>query len=299
MIGFISPASTLTGSNLTQYRINVAADMAQLGMPYKFSDHSFGQYQYLSGTDQERAADLMAMYKDPQVKYIIANRGGWGFNRFLDLIDYNVIKANPKPIQGYSDLTGLLNAITSQTGHITFHGPMGVDNWLNGKNADWIKRVVMQGQALPFSSPPEVSQATTINPGKARGKLIGGNLSVFSALLGSKYLPKSYAGYILFLEEVEELPRKVDRMMTSIYTAGILDQISGFVFGQCTTCTDNPPTFTWQEIIDQKIKPLGIPAFRGAWFGHDLTSQFVLPIGGQVEIDADKGTITMLESAVA
>jgi len=119
------------------------------------------------------------------------------------------------------------------------------------------------------------------------------------ALMGSAFVPSSFAGSILFLEEVDERPYAVDRMLTTLHTAGVFDHIAGFVFGQCTSCAGSSTDFTWEQVVDMRVQPLRIPAFRGALIGHHLPAQFVLPIGAIVEIDATQGTITMLESAVA
>jgi len=259
----------------------------------------------LAGSDQDRIDDIMEMFQNPEITLIIANRGGWGCNRIISNLDYQVIQANPKVIMGYSDLTGLLNAITATTGMITMHEPMGVDDWSNGLNAQYISEVLIQGETVTYSNPPAYPTVVTITSGKARGTLIGGNLSVFSAMSGSKFVAAGrFKQAILFLEEVEEFPYSVDRMLTELFLAQELFPIAGFVWGRCTSC--NPPAplpgatgnWTWQDVVTSRFQPLGFPAYYGAQFGHDLSAQFVLPIGGEVEIDADLHTITLLQPAV-
>jgi len=149
-------------------------------------------------------------------------------------------------------------------------------------------------------SNPIGNPTSTIIGGKAKGRLIGGNLSVFAALAGSEYLPTGTTGIkweekILFLEEVQESPYRIDRYLTTLETAGILDRIAGFVWGTCTKCIPDQPSFSVLEVLQQHIR--NCPAFSGLMFGHN-GQQFTLPIGVQVEIDADAGTIQMLESAL-
>jgi len=145
----------------------------------------------------------MAMFSNTSITGIIANRGGWGCNRILDMLDYNIIAANPKPIMGYSDLTGLLNAIHTKTGMITFHGPMGLDTW-DSYSTNYVQSIVELGRAVVLMNSPAFSDWRTIRGGKAKGKLIGGNASVFAAMVGSQYLPPAdqFNNYILFLEGV-------------------------------------------------------------------------------------------------
>jgi muramoyltetrapeptide carboxypeptidase len=231
----------------------------------------------------------------------LANRGGWGCDRILPLLDYELIAKNPKIIMGYSDLTSLLHAIHFQTGLVTFYGPMGIDNWQN-YNGKYFSQVVMEGKKVLFRNPNSSSlNITTITGGKAKGKLYGGNLSVFNTLIGTPFLPNTidWTKVILFLEDTNEEPYRIDRMIVTLKLAGILDSIAGFVWGICNSCSAANPSqsFTLQEVIESHVKPLGIPAFSGSMIGH-ISEQFTLPIGIEVELDADQGTILMLETSV-
>jgi len=142
---------------------------------------------------------------------------------------------------------------------------------------------------------PRRNRTMTIHGGRARGRLLGGNLSVLVGLAGSPYLP-AFDGAILFLEDVEEAPYRVDRMLTTLKLAGVLDRIAGFIFGQCTDCEPGAGygSLTLEQVLDDHVRPLGIPAYRGAQIGH-LREQFIVPVGGQVEMDADAGTFRLLE----
>jgi muramoyltetrapeptide carboxypeptidase len=203
---------------------------------------------------------------------------------------------------GYSDITALHSALLSQAGLVSFHGPIGSGSW-NSFNADQFRRMFFGRELMEYrnlSDPgdelvPRENRTMPIRGGIARGELAGGNLSVLSALAGSRYLP-DFRGKILFLEDVGEAPYRIDRMLTTLKLAGVLDRIAGFIFGQCSECTpgDGFGSLTVPQILEDFIGPLKVPAYRGAMIGH-IRRQFIVPVGGRVEMDADAGTFRMLE----
>jgi muramoyltetrapeptide carboxypeptidase len=301
-IGLMIPSS----ANWDPMDIDILLEaLAALGLKGKLGKHVFDRYGYLAGRDADRAADLNALFRDPEVKAIHCIRGGWGAARLLPLLDWEAIARNPKVLIGYSDITALLLSLHAKTGLVTFHGPNGASEW-NRTNIDWMQRVTWAGEAVTFANPRDTSQTIvpsddrtrTITPGKARGKLIGGNLTVLTAILGSPYVP-SFDDAILFLEDVQEAPYRIDRMLVQLKLAGILERLRGVVWGTCSKCTPGEGfgSLTIPDILDDHVKPLGVPAYYGAMFGH-VGRQFTLPVGVQAEIDADAGTLTMLEAAV-
>ena len=298
-VGIINPASATSAEDIEDAK----KTLISLGLNWKLGSHVLDRYGYLAGKDRDRAADVNAMFADPVVKAIIPARGGWGCNRILPLLDYKLIRNNPKIIMGYSDITSLLLAIYAQTGLITFHGPVGTSTW-NDFTTNYVKRILFNGESVVMENPASNNEnvttpicTQTITSGKAKGKLLGGNLSVLVAMVGSAYLP-DWKETILFVEEIEEEVYRVDRMLTQLKLAGILDRISGFIFGQCTNCDpkDREKSLTLTQVLREHIQPLGIPAWYGSAIGH-IKDKFTLPIGIEVEIDADAGTIKMLESA--
>ncbi len=254
---------------------------------------------YLAGTDEERSNELMSFFVDSSVDGIIAMRGGWGCARLLDKLDYSIIQSNPKVLMGFSDITSLLNAIYIKTGLVTFHGLVGVNSW-NEFSTDVFNRVVCNGEtcSLPLD-PLSTSYFVTLNKGKASGKLFGGNLSVISGLVGSPYfeIPENS---ILFLEETNEEPYVVDRLLTHLKLAKVYEKLNGVVFGNCSRClAENPmqsiPTI---EVIREHFSEIKIPVSYGSPIGH-VANKWTLPIGIEVEMDADIGSLTLLESAVS
>ncbi|NQV50547.1 MAG: LD-carboxypeptidase [Candidatus Marinimicrobia bacterium] len=301
-VGIINPA----GATFHHDDVAIAKEtLAALGLKMKAGEHLLDRYGYLAGTDVNRAADVNAMYADPSVNAIITLRGGWGCNRILDLLDYKSIAKHPKILMGYSDITSLLLALNAKTSLVTFHGPVGTSTW-NEYSTDFVKRLLFNAEIFSMENPKDVGdnltqtkdRILTIQGGQATGKLLGGNLSVLTAMVGSEYLP-DFKGNLLFLEEVGEDIYRVDRMLTQLKLAGILAEISGFVFGKCRNCDSGEGygSLTLEEVLDDHIRPLGIPAWFGSMIGH-IENKFTIPLGVNAEINADKGSIELLESAV-
>lgn len=304
-VGIVSPA----GATFQRDRLDLVVDAVRaLGFVPKLGAHVLDRYGYLAGTDQARAADLNAMFADPTVAAILPVRGDWGSARILPYLDYDQIRASPKVIIGFSDITSLLLGIHAQTGLVTFHGPHGITPW-RGDQVDFLRRVVQDGEALTFTNPllgadqdrlmRDQGRIYTITPGRATGPLIGGNLSVISGIVGSPYMPNT-TGAILFLEDVGEAPYKVDRMITQLKLAGVLDGLAGFIFGQCRACSPGETygSLTLEEVLQDHIRPLGIPAWSGAWIGH-IEPMWTLPVGSPVAMNAETGELRMLSAAVA
>jgi len=304
----ISPGDTValvSPSSATDERLSLQLAkeaMQALGFKVRTGEHYASRYGHLAGTDAARAADLNAMFADDEVRAIVCVRGGSGAARLLPLLDYDAIRANPKVLLGYSDITALHNAMLAQAGLVTFHGPIGAGSW-NRFNVDQFRRVFFERELVHYQNVvdagdelvPRKHRTLTITGGNARGELVGGNLSVLVGLAGSRYLPE-FDGRILFLEDVEEAPYRVDRMLTTLKLMGVLDRIAGFIFGECTDCDPGKGygSLTLDQIFDDHIKPLGIPAYRGAMIGH-IREQFIVPVGGKVELDADAGSFRLLE----
>jgi len=203
---------------------------------------------------------------------------------------------------GYSDITALTNAIYFNSGLITFYGPMGIDDW-DLYNKEYVQELLFNGTNILYSNPKNFTSynVTTIHGGKARGKLIGGNLSVFITLVDSPFIPSNIAwkDYILFLEDTEEAPYRIDRMLVDLNFTGMLSEVAGVVWGTCYNCTASNvnQSFTIDEVLEFHFTPLNVPCFTGSMIGH-IGQQFTLPIGSEVEIDAGEGTIHIIDTPV-
>lgn len=303
-VGLVEPAGfTADSFDLALVLETVRA----MGLVPKPAPHLLSRYGYLAGEDKVRAADLNAMFADDSVRAIFAVRGGWGCARILPHLDFATIRANPKLLIGFSDITALHLAIAAKAGFTTIHGPNASSAW--GKLSwDAFRAVAFDGATPSFRTPigtddrlvQRSGRIRTFTPGKASGRLLGGNLTVLAALMGTPYLP-DFDGAILFLEDVDEAEYRIDRMLTQLRLSGILGRVAGVVFGQCTDCRAPAGTtngFTLSQVLQQHLAPLGVPAFQGALFGH-VADQYPLPVGVRAEIDAEAGTIRLLESAVA
>ena len=279
-----------------------------LGLKVKVGANVLQRFGYLAGTDQQRATDIMTAFTDKSVKAIFCLRGGWGSARLLPLLDYDIIRKNAKIIIGYSDITALLNAIYTLAGVVTYHGPNAGSPWREFSVAQ-LRALLFTGEKTQIknivepnnSLVPRDNLPQTIVGGKATGKLIGGNMTVFNALLGSPYLP-DFSGHILCLEEVGEWIYRCDRMISQLALAGIFEQVSGVAFGHFTRCDVEPNggygNFALMDIFEQHLGKLNKPVYYGAQFGH-IGDKYTLPFGINAEMDADQGTIRLLTPSVS
>jgi muramoyltetrapeptide carboxypeptidase len=303
-VGLIQPAGFAADMAGPQSAI---ATIQAMGLVPKLGQHVYDRHGYLAGTDESRAADINAMFADKSVRAIFASRGGWGSARALPFLNWDVIAANPKLLIGFSDITALHLAIAARAGFPTIHAANAGNNW-GPVSLDTFRRLAFDA-ALPFyrgsgagdaSAPFGGSGIETLRSGRATGRLIGGNLTVLSTLMGTPFVP-SFDGAILFLEDVDEAVYRVDRMLTQLALGGVLKRLAGVVFGRCVRCAaPGGPSggFTLTDVLTRHLRPLGVPAFSGAMVGH-ISDQLSLPVGVRAEIDADFGTIRILEPAVA
>jgi muramoyltetrapeptide carboxypeptidase len=292
-------------------RIRFAIDTVEsLGFKVKPGAHLFDRDGYLAGSDAARADDLNAMFADDGVDAIWCVRGGYGASRILPALDYALMQRKPKALIGYSDITALHMAIHRHAGLVTFHGPVAFRAFTPYSLGE-IKRVLWTPQTpVCLGGPPPFPRAegwldaenrvATLVPGRARGRLLGGNLCLMSHLCGTPYFP-DLRGAILFLEDVEEAYYRIDRMLTQLWLSGALAGVAGIAFGKFTNC--NPSQFFLQnrpleDILAERCRALGVPTISGIMVGH-IEDQTTLPVGCLAELDADAGTLTLLEPGVS
>ena len=292
-------------------RIRFAIDTVEsLGFKVKPGAHLYDRDGYLAGSDAARAADLNAMFADDGVDAIWCVRGGYGASRILPALDYALMQRRPKALIGYSDITALHVAIHRHAGLVTFHGPVAFRAFTPYSLGE-LKRVLWTGETpVRLGGPPPFERAegrvdwenrvATLVPGRARGRLLGGNLCLMSHLCGTPYFP-DLRGAILFLEDVEEAYYRIDRMLTQLWLSGALAGVAGVAFGKFTNCNSSPfflQNRPLDDILAERCRALGVPAVSGIMVGH-IEDQTTLPLGCLAELDADAGTLTLLEPGVS
>lgn len=274
-VGVIAPASPPNLENLER-----GLEYLQgLGLKVKKGRSVNETYGYLAGTDQERLDDLHEMFLDKEVKAIICACGGYGTARIAAMIDYEIVRKNPKIFWGYSDITFLHTAFRQETGLVTFHGPMLASD-IGKEDTHALSRdgflQLFHPEALSYTE--QFSPLEVVVAGTASGQLIGGNLSLLVSTLGTKFEIDT-KGKLLFIEDINEEPRSVDRMLNQLYMAGKLDEASGILVGDFCDCTSKrEQSLTLDEVINHYLKLASKPALKGFQIGH-CNPHISIPLG--------------------
>ncbi|HVT29269.1 MAG TPA: LD-carboxypeptidase [Lacipirellulaceae bacterium] len=328
-IMFVAPAKYLDKDRVMLAKKRLEA----MGFKVRIPKDLFRKKGFLGGSDEERAGELMAAFKDPAVDAIFPGTGGYGTTRIVDKLDYDVIRRHPKILVGFSDITGLHIAINQRTGLVTFHSPvpewgLGSEENLSPFAAKWFWRAILaksysKGSVREVSLSPRAGYTilptlagsgvcvgkkpadkppppVTIRGGVARGRLIGGNLSVVNALMGTPYEIQT-DGKILFLEDVGEDPYRIDRMLNTLRLAGKFDHAAGILLGQFTTRKDQKKwddDESMDDVLNDYFAKLRVPVLAHFPFGH-VRYNATLPEGAMAELDAKAQTLRILENPVA
>lgn len=305
-IGLITPASR--PFEIERAKIEAKEKMEVLGFKVKFGKNVNKKWGYLAGSDEDRVDDIHNFFEDDDIKAIFAIRGGYGSGRLLRHLDYELIKNNPKILLGYSDITSLLIGIHQKTGLVTFHGPVAISTFTDYTKKYFFKTLMEANPVGEIEDAPyeenlqQSNRVWTVNAGKAKGKLIGGNLTLICMSLGSPY-ELDTKERILFIEEVGEEPYDLDRMLTQLYNAGKFDNCKGVVFDRMTkvkTANHLPAyssSLSVEDVITDRFKEYDYPVCLGLSLGH-IKDKPTLPLGINAELDCDKGRLSLLESAV-
>jgi len=301
-VGLIAPASY----TFDLWRLDDAALRVEaLGLKPKFGKYVRGRRGFLAGTERERLEDLHAMFADKDVAGVFCLQGGYGTPRLLDGLDYELIRKNPKILLGYSDITGLHLAIHKKTGLVTFHGPNMIGA-LPPWSLELLKKALFVAESIGEVTNPQEQDPLnrefpirTVVPGTARGRIVGGNLTLISATMGTPYEIDT-KNKILLLEDTGEAPYRIDRMLVQLRLAGKLQEAAGIVFGTCTDCAPSRSSFelslSLSEVLDELLGSLGKPVLAGLLFGH-TKEKATIPIGVEAELDAGAKRLTILEAA--
>ncbi len=298
-VAISSPASAVSLWELRHSRraLSRMGLITEIGGTIRYHDT---KYRYLSAPDKQRAEEFMNFIVRDDIDAVIAGRGGYGVMRILPMLDFDTIRRHPKIIMGYSDITALLNAVYNLSGVVTYHGPVG-NSTFNSFTVSQMKKVIFSKESFEPKK-EKYTRMMVINKGKARGKLTGGNLSMVAASMGTPYETDT-RGSILFLEEVSEEPYKIDKMLTQLWLDGKLQECAGIAFGYIKNLNTRKNfypgrSFTVKQVIEDRLKPLGIPACINLPFGH-LENKMTLPIGVEAELDTENQTFTILNRAVS
>ncbi len=307
LVGLIAPSGVVDDAVIEKSVKNLES----FGMRVKVSANIRAVRGGYAGTVEQRAQDFHAMFLDQDVKAIWAARGGSGCIQLLPKIDFSLLRKHPKILIGYSDVTALLLAIYQRAGLITFHGPVASSTFSDYSMAE-LSAALMEPQSrrvisMPADNNAENNQRALLEPqflrrtmreGVATGRLLGGNLSMLSALIGTPY-GVDFSGSLLFLEEISEAPYRVDRMLTQLSQSGGLKNVAGAMLGVFQKCSapEGEASLTLAEVVDDHFATLAVPSVYGYSFGH-IAQQFTIPVGLRARLDTANASLTLLESPV-
>jgi muramoyltetrapeptide carboxypeptidase len=257
---------------------------------------------FLAGSDADRVSDLHEMMSDSNVRAVVCLRGGYGTTRILPLLNFDLFRANPKIIVGFSDVTALQLALWAECRLVTFHGPMGAVDFVGAVDQEteqsfWNTLTgALNGATIQIAEP---SPAAIIRSGTSTGRLLGGNLSLIAAMIGTPYLP-DFSGSIFVMEDVGEEPYRIDRMLVQVSQSIMLHAVAGVLAGQFSECDpkdSSKPSQSVEAILADFSSRHPLPFLSSCRFGH-IPVKLTLPIGILARLDSDSGKLTFCEPAV-
>lgn len=302
-IALVTPGSYITEEEKQESIDNIR----NLGFNVDYSDRLMQKNGYFSARDEERAADINEMFERKDIQGIMCARGGYGCARILPYLDFELIRNNPKPFIGFSDVTALHYALYKYSNLVTFHGPVAISTFSSFSINNFIEILLEPNDELELINSTSNNNynpygLTTIAEGNAVGELIGGNLSIVVSMIGTDY-DIDFSGKIIFLEEFIEEPYRIDRMLTQMLQAGKFDNAAGIalgVFKLCEPSKINPSfsnSFSLMEVLKDRLGNLGIPVVYGLSFGH-VVDKFTLPVRVKAELNTEKQQLKLLETGV-
>ena len=279
-IGIIAPAGPVRNESDFSAGLKI---LTELGFKTRYRNDILRHNDFLAGTDQERLNELHELWRDPEVKGILAVRGGYGCLRLLPDLDFTLIREQPKMLIGFSDLTVLLSAIRQRTGLITFHGPMLTTLARSDRDSQEAFFDLLTGRPRPES---KIKGLEILKGGQASGRLLPGNLTSLVHLLGTPFEPE-WRDTILVLEDIGEAPYRIDRLLTHLWAAGRLEHIAGLILGDFDQCGEREAI--WQRVLDL-LAHRTIPIWANFPCGHG-NRNLILPVGAEVQLDSSAGRL--------
>jgi muramoyltetrapeptide carboxypeptidase len=296
-IALIAPAGPVTFEQLE----NARSRLENLGFKVIFEDRILDRKGYLAGTDNDRLEELHHAFANHDVDMVLCIRGGYGCSRIVDRINFNLIKENSKIFVGFSDITVLLNAIWQKTGLVTFHGVVGNSGFAEYTTKSFLEIIGCKNSDHKIYNHQE-QRIDHIVTGKASGILVGGNLSIIVSMIGTEF-EIDFTDKIVFLEEIDEVPYRIDRMLTQLLLSGKLQKASGIILGSFRGCdidkqvADSKKSLSLNEVLIDRLGNLQIPVLTGFSFGH-IENQSIFPVGVNAEMDTSKTYVKLLENPV-
>ena len=307
-VAIIAPSSATDLKAVKHGEMKIKA----LGLAPLMFPTCYTNYGHLSASDEERAKDVNDAFKDETIKGIICLRGGYGASRILDLLDYEMIASNPKVFVGFSDITALHTVFNQICKMVTFHGPMASTNFARVKNdkvefdkysSESLVKNIFTSEPAGLYLNPNKEELKSFCSGKALGQLTGGNLTLLTAALGSKYEIDT-KDKILFIEEIGEPVYKLDRMLTSLALAGKFDACAGIILGSFVKCEREKKAYeggldlTFEEVVENTLVKYKKPIIYNFKAGHNFP-QPTMALGTKVSMDADMKEVVFLESGTS
>ncbi|MBI4546598.1 MAG: LD-carboxypeptidase [Ignavibacteriae bacterium] len=299
VIGICAPGSPPSSAEKIDRGI---AYLERLGYHVELGRNLYRKRGYLAGSDTQRTEDLHELFANRNVKAMFTVRGGYGSHRILNLLNYNLIKRNPKIFVGYSDVTALQLTLFRKTGLVSFSGPMVAVEMaagLRGEAEEHFWRILTSTKPLPPLKGKTNERLSRRKPKSVTGRLIGGNLSIVAALLGTRYFP-TINNLILLLEEIDERPYRIDRMLQQIQLSDLFQRLSGIVLGKFKDCVPErgKPSLTLQQVFRDSFKDFNCPILSDIRYGH-INNSLTIPLGVRVRINAQTRKLEFLEAGVS
>ena len=294
-LAIVAPASSANPDRITR---GIEA-LRALGYDAFAAEHAYGRHPpYFSGTAEDRLADLHRAFADPSVAAIICTRGGYGSNYLLPALDLDLIRSHPKPFFAYSDMTALQTWLLDRTGLVAFHGPMAAADFSQTDGVHLPSfHAALSGGLVQAGSEQGIR---VLRPGRTRGILYGGCLSILAASLGTPYAPQT-EGKLVFLEDQAEKPYRIDRMLRQLILARKFHGVRGFIFGEMLGCDfDNGRSDRLDDVILRVLEPFDVPIAIGLRSGHVSRGNVTLPLGIEAELilENDQPLLRYLETSV-
>ncbi|NBB09746.1 LD-carboxypeptidase [Pseudomonas sp. SLFW] len=286
-VALVSPAGPVA-----EARVEAAVrELASWGLRPRVYPHALEAEHFLAGSDAHRVADLNDALADPEIRAVLCTRGGYGVQRILAHVDYDAVRRDPKLVVGFSDITALHAALWTRTGLATIHGPVAAQLERGGLFASTLRHALMSHEPLVVEAEQDEPTFSVRTSGIAHGTLLGGNLTILSTCIGTPFFP-DVDGAILLIEDVGELAYRVDRSLTHLGNAGVLQRLAGIAIGQFSEPGHGNNAIRPPDVLRERLGGLGIPVLGGLSIGHGDRNRAVA-LGCAATLDADAGTLTV------